>query len=152
MSQLESLSNPLRSYLLVLVQFCCLVGLVFTGPWIAHRVEYLMLEAGGILLRVWVLWTMRLSRLHILPDVTAGSSLVTDGPYRFIRHPMYTAVLLVFLALVLNSFTWWRGVLWIVLLVDLVMKLTYEEHLLVQQFKEYRDYQNQTKRLVPGVY
>jgi protein-S-isoprenylcysteine O-methyltransferase Ste14 len=40
-----------------------------------------------------------------MPDLKANSILVTSGPYKFIRHPMYAAVLLITLAVVLNHLT-----------------------------------------------
>ena len=45
-----------------------------------------------------------------------------------------------------------RWALWLILLADLLIKLHYEERLLVQHFRGYRDYMAVSKRLVPYVY
>jgi protein-S-isoprenylcysteine O-methyltransferase Ste14 len=55
-------------------------------------------------------------------------------------------------ALVLDEFTWVRAGMWVALLVDLVIKLRYEEHLLAQVFGAYEEYRRGSYRLIPWVY
>jgi len=145
-------SKQLRSYVFVIVQFACLIAIALTGPLIARNPLWLALEGAALLLGLWTIWTMRAARFNIVPDVPDNSELVRHGPYRFIRHPMYATLLLGSLALVLNEPTLLRAVVWVVLLIDLVLKLTYEERLLVESFPSYAEYRQHSKRLVPFVY
>ncbi|MCA9472923.1 MAG: hypothetical protein MRJ96_05835 [Nitrospirales bacterium] len=141
-----------RSYVLVSVQFICLISIVLTGPLIVSSPWLLILEVMGVLIGLWAFQAMTMKNLHIFPEVHQKSFLVTRGPYRFIRHPMYTALLLSTSAMVLDAFSMIRGIVWVLLAIDLVAKLTFEERLLVERFQEYRDYQRQTFRLFPFIY
>ena len=141
-----------RSYVLVGVQFACLVAFLVSGPWIARHELFLALELSGILLMAWAIFTMKVNKVNAFPEVKAGSRLVTHGPYRWIRHPMYTALLLITLALVCESFSYWRGFWWILLSADLVAKLSYEERFLGEVFDDYEAYRLRTWRLVPWIF
>jgi len=78
--------------------------------------------------------------------------LIVSGPFRWVRHPMYTSLLLVTLEWVLgNPFTY-RIILRLGLLMTLVIKLGYEERLLLERFPEYEGYRRQIKRLIPFVW
>jgi protein-S-isoprenylcysteine O-methyltransferase Ste14 len=141
----------MQSYTFVCVQFVCLGLIIISGPWVAKIPALFLLEMLGGFLGVWALLTMKLRNLSALPEIKANSPLQTGGPYRWIRHPMYSALLLLTLALVLEDFSYWRGLTWFVLFLDLWFKLRFEERLLVKTFPEYPDYQTHTRRLIPWV-
>ncbi len=144
--------QSVRSYVLVGVQFACMGTILMPGPWVAGNGWFLTLELSGILLAVWAIFTMRITKVNVFPEVRNGSRLVTNGPYRWIRHPMYAALLLIALALVCESFSYWRGVCWLALCVDLVVKLSYEERFLGEVFDDYEAYRLRTWRLVPWIF
>ena len=144
-------NNRIQSYTFVGIQFVCLGLILATGPWLAKTPGLIFLELFGGFLGVWAIWTMKLRNLSALPDIKSHSPLQTGGPYRWIRHPMYTALLLLMLALVFEEFSYWRGLMWVVLLVDLFLKLRYEEVLLVKTFPEYAEYQTRTHKLIPWI-
>ncbi len=129
----------------------CLGLILATGPWLAKTPGLFLVEMFGGFLGLWALLTMKLRNLSALPDIKSNSPLQTGGPYQWIRHPMYTALLLLMLALVCEEFTYWRGLMWVVLLVDLFLKLRYEEVLLVKTFPEYAEYQQRTHKLIPWI-
>jgi protein-S-isoprenylcysteine O-methyltransferase Ste14 len=140
-----------KSLALVGAQLVCLAYLFVSGPWLAS-VGWVWLEIVGLYLGAWAIYTMKLHNLRIAPEVARGARLVTTGPYRSIRHPMYSAVLLITVALVLSRFTVARLTVWLMLLAVFLVKLQHEEVLLAKRFKEYTAYQRRTKRLVPFVY
>lgn len=140
------------SYVLVGVQFVCMGAILFSGPWFARHVVYFTLELSGSLLVLWAILAMRVTKVNVFPDVKAGSRLVTNGPYQWIRHPMYTALLMIMLALVCESFSYWRGFWWVLLAADLVAKLWYEEKLLGEVFDDYEAYRLRTWRLIPWIF
>ena len=142
----------MKSIVFVTIQFICLGVFAVTGPLIARPPLWLAVEIAGAALALWTLWTWRLGRFNVLPDVLAGAKLVTSGPYRFIRHPMYAALLLGALGLVGNAPTPLRIATWVVLLIDFLFKLSYEETLLAMRFPEYDAYRLTSKRLIPWVY
>jgi len=144
--------HPLRSYLLVGIQFGCLGFLFLTGPLIPEYRGWVFMELLGGGLGVWAIWAMKVRHLQVLPDIKQGNPLTTRGPYEMIRHPMYTAVLLVSLAVVGDAFSWERLGVWIILVVDLLVKLNIEEKLLVEHFPDYSGYQLRTTRLIPWIY
>jgi protein-S-isoprenylcysteine O-methyltransferase Ste14 len=140
------------SYIYVIIQIVFIILIGITGPIIPDNIMILIGEIVGVILMVWAIWTMRLNNLNISPDLKKNSILVLSGPYKLIRHPMYTSVLLVTLMLVINHVTLWRVGFWLVLIVDLNCKFRYEERLLRTKYSEYSDYMSKTKRLIPFIY
>jgi protein-S-isoprenylcysteine O-methyltransferase Ste14 len=95
---------------------------------------------------------MRGGKLNISPDLKDGATIIREGPYKWIRHPMYLAVLTVMLGITLVDPNPARWILLIVLTINLVVKMHHEEKLLQARFKEYPGYQKSTKRILPFVY
>lgn len=146
------MTNRFTSLILVVVQFAVLGFFFVTGPWLAHGSVWLAVECAGIALGVWAILAMRVGNFNITPDVKTTGQFIGRGPYRWIRHPMYLALLMTTLPLVTSAFTLVRLVVWLIFLVDLLLKIAYEERLLVAHFPAYRSYQVQTSRLLPFIY
>ncbi|RMH04063.1 MAG: isoprenylcysteine carboxylmethyltransferase family protein [Nitrospirae bacterium] len=145
-------SSRMFSYGLVGIQGCCLAIILITGPWIARSPWMLAVEAGGVALGLWALIAMPRGSFAVLPDVRPTCQLATHGPYRYVRHPMYTAVLLATAALVIDTWSIGRGITWAILCADLLVKLSAEEQALQARFPEYATYRRRTARLVPFVF
>lgn len=82
-------------------------------------------------------------------EVKEGHALVRSGPYRFVRHPIYTGLLLAIVgtALALGE---WRGALAVVLVLGvLARRIGAEEQRMRQTFPEYEEYRRATPALIP---
>lgn len=104
----------------------------------------------AIALAVWTLAHNRLGNFNIHPSPKAQGMLVTSGPYRLIRHPMYSAVLLVAVALIFllgDPVVAW--LVWGALAVVLWLKASLEERWLSERYPTYADYCTKSKRFVP---
>ncbi len=145
----KSASRP-HSILFVSLQFILIFAIALHAGVRGGAVQNTM-TILAIALGVWAITTMRL-KVNVFPDVRTSQRLYTGGPYRFIRHPMYTSVLLATLAWVLNSPDTLAWVMWLALLINLLAKLRYEEMLLKQKFPDYKAYALRTKRLLPFLY
>jgi protein-S-isoprenylcysteine O-methyltransferase Ste14 len=85
----------------------------------------------------------------ILPDVRG---LVTRGPYRLVRHPLYLGELTAVLGVVLGSRDpLWAGLTWLFCVGLQLVRTGYEERNIRAEFPEYDAYAARTKRLIPGV-
>lgn len=142
----------LKSLSLVVIQFVCLGLLAVTGPLFPANALLLAVELVGLGLGIWAVLTIGIGHFNVAPDPLRWSRLVTHGPYRLIRHPMYLALLLVTLPLVAAEFSAVWLAVWLVLLTDLVLKLQYEESLLAVRLIGYQEYQHHSYRLIPFIY
>jgi protein-S-isoprenylcysteine O-methyltransferase Ste14 len=84
--------------------------------------------------------------------VKEDHALIRSGPYRHVRHPIYTGVLLAFLGTVVTIGEW-RGLLaFLFALVSFAVKSRAEEHRMQRIFPEYQQYRRETAALIPFVY
>ena len=85
------------------------------------------------------------------PRLLQDQALITSGPYRWVRHPIYTPFLLILSAPFFLSANWFIGGLWIGLTaVEVFSRVRFEEALLAEHFgDQYRAYINSTGRLLP---
>ncbi|MGZ8254009.1 MAG: methyltransferase family protein [Burkholderiaceae bacterium] len=143
------------SSVLVALQLGLIVALVVVMRWPVSTRAWpltLFLLAMAVVLGVWTLGCNRWGNFNIRPELRSGAKLVTGGPYRWIRHPMYASLLLGVGALVYADPRVWRIALLVALLVVLIAKAAREEAYLRAAFPEYSAYASRTWRLVPFVY
>lgn len=84
-----------------------------------------------------------------LPIPKDDGELITGGIYRFVRHPIYTGVLVATLGLVVWGASIAHVIGWVALWVVLMTKSTLEEKMLEERYPAYRDYVATTGRLLP---
>ncbi|MFW5829772.1 MAG: methyltransferase family protein [Planctomycetota bacterium] len=105
-------------------------------------------SAGAVLL-LWTLRHNRLSNFNILPELAEHAQLVTTGPYRQVRHPMYSALLLGAVGMALVHGTLAQLLAAVALIPVLLIKTSMEERHLRQQFPGYAEYAHRSGRFLP---
>jgi len=128
-------------------------GLLWPGGLVWPAVAGIVLIAAGIGLRAWSIAALgRLFQYQI--EIQPGHRVVTDGPYRYVRHPSYTGIALVLAGIALACDDVWSMVAVAVLAgVGLAVRIRAEERQLTQALgAEYEHFAAGRKRLVPGVW
>jgi protein-S-isoprenylcysteine O-methyltransferase Ste14 len=78
--------------------------------------------------------------------------LVTSGPYRIVRHPLYVCEEIAIIGVFLPYWGWPAGLLFAIHLAVQLLRLRNEERVLGEAFPDYADYARRTARLVPGLW
>jgi protein-S-isoprenylcysteine O-methyltransferase Ste14 len=139
------------SVLAYLLMVAGLVGLLYTGALFARTVLGALVQLAAICLMVWARLVFGRRSFHLAAAPTEGG-LVTSGPYRVIRHPIYAAVCLFVLAAVLAHLSARAGVLGGAVFAGAFLRMRAEERLLLQRYREYRQYAATTRRMVPYLF
>lgn len=105
----------------------------------------------AVVLMVWARATFGRRSFHAAANPTEGG-LVTSGPYRFIRHPIYTAVVLFSLAGVLAHPSLPAAGLELTVFLGALVRMLLEERLLRASYPEYAGYAARTSRMLPGIF
>lgn len=143
------------SALLVALQLGLIAAILFGTDWSVSPRAWplaIFLFCMSVVLGVWTIGHNRLGNFSVFPEIRRGARLVTSGPYQWIRHPMYSAVLLGAAAFVAVDPRAWRVAAWVALLTVLVLKAMREEDHLRAAFPEYAGYCTRTRRFIPFVY
>jgi len=86
-------------------------------------------------------------------EVEKGQTVITTGPYSFIRHPMYlgTSLMFIFTPMALGS--WWALPIFLSLPIVLIVRILEEERLLMKNLPGYKEYCSKTRyRLIPFIW
>lgn len=137
-------------------------------PIVAYMISPDWMAWSQLNLPVWLRWVGVVVGLGMLPIIywvmisigknisetyltKEGHVLVTDGPYRWVRHPLYSVATTIFVALGLIAANWFILVVSVVaILVIVLVIIPKEEEQLILKFGDgYRQYQQQVGRLVP---
>jgi len=144
----------MKSRILVFVQFF-VIFLMFL-PVFTAKTQYVGVGLLLIIIGLAVGWSAlqknRLGNFNIRPDIKEECTLITDGIYAYIRHPMYSSVLLSMFGVALIYFSMYELVLFLILLVNMITKMLYEESLWHCEGEAYKEYAKKTKRLIPFVF
>jgi protein-S-isoprenylcysteine O-methyltransferase Ste14 len=117
--------------------------------WLTMVAQALVL--GGLLLMAWVMKVNSFAARTI--QVEAGQKVISTGPYRMVRHPLYLGGVVMWLStpLALGSYFAWPG--FALLISFTVFRLLNEEKVLCQELPGYSEYCLRTRfRLVPFIW
>lgn len=107
----------------------------------------LMIAAGSVLSVLVLVWLGR--SFSILPE---ARKLVTTGPYRIVRHPLYVTEEISNIGIMLQYLEPWSLLIEVANVALQFWRMSIEERVLSTAFPEYEPYRARTYRLIPGVY
>lgn len=128
-------------------------GWAATGGGVAVIVAGELLALTGLALRIWSILTLgRFFTFAI--SIADDHRVVQDGPYRFLRHPSYSGVLLILLGVGVCMRNWLSLVTIVTIpALAFAVRITAEEAALDAALgADYRAYAERTSRLIPGVW
>jgi protein-S-isoprenylcysteine O-methyltransferase Ste14 len=152
--------SGLTPYLPVLIGFALLWVHVLPERWIKEPLwpQSLVLDAAGLAITVlgavFAIWSrVTLGRnWSSVPQVKEQHELVVKGPYRIVRHPIYTGLIL---AVAGTALAQNRGIglfMVVLLFASYWLKIRVEEKLMMETFPvEYPEYRRRVKALIPGI-
>jgi protein-S-isoprenylcysteine O-methyltransferase Ste14 len=137
----------------VIAQVIILILLIFVNSNYGFNVSRFIfvgtvLEWIGILGILISAYSIRRS-LTAMPLPKEHGKLATNGLYKYVRHPMYTSVLLFSLGLALSSGEIYKYLLVVGLSILFYYKSVYEEIYLARKYVDYKNYTKRTPRFIP---
>jgi len=137
------------SYALVTAQFAIIIVMVVMGRGISSSVPGMVVFFLGLATGLWALGYNRLGNFNIRPDIKEGCDMVEGGPYRYVRHPMYTSVLGMMAGILVSTPTWSELLLFLILVSVLAAKARREEKLWCAHYPGYISYRSKTGMFLP---
>ena len=127
------------------------VYLYYTGHIFSGNPVDIVLQVLAAVLMIWARLTFGIRSFNASANATAGK-LLTSGPYRWFRHPIYAALIYFFIGSFIAYPT--IEVFLVVLLITsgLFVRMLLEEKSLKNTYPEYSEYCKKTKRVIPFVF
>lgn len=147
--------NKFHSWTFVAIQAVILLLLIFMSKDFGPNITEF--KTAGQLLELigWI--GIIISAINIRTVLTAeplpreNGKLTTDGLYKYVRHPMYTSVILLTFGIAILSGNIIKYILVVALLILFYIKSNYEEKYLQDQYPEYKKYAKETPRFFPFI-
>ena len=138
----------LQSRVGFIILVLALLGLIYRSAILATGPISIALQTLAVVLMIWARVTFGRRSFHATADPTEGG-LVTTGPYAYIRHPIYAAILLFMLAAVATHLSVLNMALGAAAITGVMMRVLAEERLVTERYPEYVTYASRTKRFIP---
>jgi len=135
---------------LVAAQFLLIAMLIWPTSELLWIGPAFILALPSVALAVWTLIFNRPGNFNIRPTVKEGAQLIVNGPYAWVRHPMYVCVLWMGIAAVVLYASWLKLAALMALFVVLWLKASVEEKALLMRFPAYREYASRVGRFIPA--
>ena len=128
-----------------------IVGLFFADALFAKRPWVMAVQAAAFALMIWARIAFGRRSFHAAATPTEGA-LVTTGPYAWLRHPIYSAIMYFIWAGALDHFSW-TVLAWAeTVTAGAFTRMHIEEYLLLRKYPEYREYRRRVKKFIPFLY
>jgi protein-S-isoprenylcysteine O-methyltransferase Ste14 len=141
----------IASALPLLFIVAAIVVLGVTGNLFSSSPLAIAAQVAAVALNVWARISFQKGTFRV-SAAPGGPSIITSGPYRFIRHPMYAAALLFIWAAVASHLSASTIAIGTAATAFGVARVIVEERLLRATYPDYHDYSKSTKALIPYVF
>ncbi len=143
-----------KDYLLVVFQIILFLLFYFNYPFLIFElpnwIKTIALSAIVIGILIFALAMIQLNKsLSPFPTPKSGSRLIQTGLYKFVRHPIYTGILVAFIGFSVYTESAYRIFISIILYFLFIYKSTYEERQLIKKYEAYEKYKRSTGRFFP---
>ncbi len=128
-----------------------ILGLIFTRSLFSSFTITIALQVIALLLMFWARKTLGMRSFHLSAEPTKGV-LITSGPYKYIRHPIYASVCLFVLASVIGSFSLLSLLFALIVIAGSILRIFCEEKSLLKIYPEYAEYSQKSKRMIPFIF
>jgi len=151
MSNKPTLALRLISMIAYLAMVVGIIGMIAAHKLFSSQPVVILAQLGALGLLIWARVTFGLRSFHVVANPTQGG-LITRGPYRVVRHPIYAAVSLFTVAGAAGNLSWIAAGLSGLVVASSLARIFCEEALLPGQYPEYREYSSRTWRMIPFVF
>ena len=127
-----------------------IVALVFSESLFATEPAGITIQVLAGVLMLWARLTFGRRSFHASATPTEGG-LVTTGPYKFLRHPIYAAILYFVWTGVVSHLSMLSCVLGIIVTLGLIIRMLAEERLVAEKYPDFTEYAARTKRVIPFI-
>lgn len=129
----------------------CAGFLMFNGRIFPENIFLLIAEILLCLAGIWCSLLLN-KNFSVLPAPVENAKLVKSGPYKYVRHPIYTIVILLALIWIAEKFSILNLAVFFCLIIIFIVKINYEENFLKIKFPDYENYISESKKLIPFIY
>lgn len=144
-------------YSIAALMLLIVAGLDFRYKWSLVPQELKLLGIASVFISMAIAyWTMYVNAylaVLVKVDKKHGQRVITTGPYRHVRHPLYVSLIISLLGMPLILGSYIALIPGVFAIFFLSVRVVFEEQTLMKELKGYRQYMKKTKyRLVPGVW
>lgn len=111
----------------------------------------IIIQLCSIAFMIWARITFGLRSFHVTANSTKGE-LVTTGPFRWLRHPIYASAIYFSWASII-SYPYIDSIAAVILItIGLFVRMILEEKSLLLSYDNYAEYSKHTKRIIPFIF
>lgn len=139
------------SNFLVTIQFVIIFILLLINDSIFNNYISFFISLLGFIFGVYTLYFNRMGNFNIRPEIKSNAKLISNGAYKYIRHPMYSCVLVIMGGVIVSNINFINIICYAILIIVLYLKAKKEEILWSEKIKEYSRYKQKTKMFIPFI-
>lgn len=148
------MSNAIKDRIFVVLQiilfFVFILNLNFGDFEVSKIIQLFCIVVGAIGFIIIIISIFQLRRgISPFPTPTKNATLITVGLFKYMRHPIYSGIILLFLSAGIYHGSVFKILISFLIFGLLYLKSIHEEKLLLMRFKEYHIYKDKTGRFFP---